>query len=165
MKKVIAIAAMDLDHAIGDDQGLLWHLPRDLKHFKKTTDGRTVIVGRKTFELMPNLPNREVMVVSQKIRSDDKVGHNVAHYTSIEEAIDSTPDDVYIIGGRMIYQAAMEHLTDLIITLVHTRIKKDNLIYFPDIDLTPYQLKELHYYDKDDLNPYPMSILSYTRTP
>lgn len=161
MKKVIAIAAMDLDHAIGDDQGLLWHLPRDLKHFKKTTDGRTVIVGRKTFELMPNLPNREVIVVSQKIRSDDKVNY----YTSIEEAIDSTPDDVYIIGGRMIYQAAMEYLTDLVITLVHTRIEKDNLIYFPDIDLTLYQLKELHYYDKDDLNPYPMSILSYTRTP
>lgn len=161
MKKVIAIAAMDLDHAIGDDQGLLWHLPRDLKHFKKTTDGRTVIVGRKTFELMPNLPNREVIVVSQKIRSDDKVNY----YTSIEEAIDSTPDDVYIIGGRMIYQAAMEHLTDLIITLVHTRIKKDHLIYFPEIDLSQYQLKELHYYDKDDINPYPMSILSYTRTP
>ena len=89
----------------------------------------------------------------------------MAHYTSIEEAIDSTTDDVYIIGGRMIYQAAMEHLTDLVITLVHTRINKDHLIYFPDIDLTPYQLKELHYYDKDDLNPYPMSILSYTRTP
>lgn len=160
MKKVIAIAAMDLDHAIGDDQGLLWHLPRDLKHFKNTTDGCTVIVGRKTFELMPNLPNREVIVVSQKIRSDDKV----SYYTNIEEAIDSTPDDVYIIGGRMIYQAAMEHLTDLIITLVHTRIKKDHLVYFPDIDLTPYQLKELHYYDKDDSNPYPMSILSYTRT-
>lgn len=161
MKKVIAVAAMDLDHAIGDDQGLLWHLPRDLKHFKETTDGRTVIVGRKTFELMPNLPNREVIVVSQKIRSDDKV----SYYTDIEEAIDSTPDDVYIIGGRMIYQAAMEHLTDLIITLVHTRIKKDSLIYFPDIDLAPYQLKELHYYDKDATNPYPMSILSYTRTP
>lgn len=161
MKKVIAIAAMDLDHAIGDDQGLLWHLPRDLKHFKKTTDGRTVIVGRKTFELMPNLPNRKVIVVSQKIRSDDKVNY----YTSIEEAIDSTPDDVYIIGGRMIYQAAIPYLTDLNITLVHTRIKKDHLIYFPDIDLTPYQLKELHYYDKDDINPYPMSILSYTRTP
>ena len=161
MKKVIAIAAMDLDHAIGDDQGLLWHLPRDLKHFKNTTDGCTVIVGRKTFELMPNLPNREVIVVSQKIRSDDKV----SYYTNIEEAIDSTPDDVYIIGGRMIYQAAMEYLTDLIITLVHTRIKKDHLVYFPDIDLTPYQLKELHYYDKDDSNPYPMSILSYTRTP
>mgnify|MGYP000948959845 FL=1 len=161
MKKVIAIAAMDLDHAIGDDQGLLWHLPRDLKHFKKTTDGRTVIVGRKTFELMPNLPNRKVIVVSQKIRSDDKVNY----YTSIEEAIDSTPDDVYIIGGRMIYQAAIPYLTDLNITLVHTRIEKDNLIYFPEIDLTPYQLKELHYYDKDDINPYPMSILSYTRTP
>ena len=161
MKKVIAIAAMDLDHAIGDDQGLLWHIPRDLKHFKETTDGRTVIVGRKTFELMPKLPNREVIVVSQKIRSDDKVNY----YTSIEEAIDSTPDDVYIIGGRMIYQAAIPYLTDLIITLVHTRINKDHLIYFPDIDLTPYQLKELHYYDKDDSNPYPMSILSYTRTP
>lgn len=161
MKKVIAIAAMDLDHAIGDDQGLLWHLPRDLKHFKKTTDGRKVIVGRKTFELMPSLPNREVIVVSQKIRSDDKVNY----YTSIEEAIDSTPDDVYIIGGRMIYQAAIPYLTDLIITLVHTRIKKDHLVYFPEIDLTPYQLKELHYYDKDDSNPYPMSILSYTRTP
>ena len=161
MKKVIAITAMDLDHAIGDDQGLLWHLPRDLKHFKKTTDGRTVIVGRKTFELMPNLPNREVIVVSQKIRSDDKVNY----YTSIEEAIDSAPDDVYIIGGRMIYQAAIPYLTDLIITLVHTRINKDHLIYFPDIDLTPYQLKELHYYDKNDSNPYPMSILSYTRTP
>ena len=89
----------------------------------------------------------------------------MAHYTSIEEAIDSTTDDVYIIGGRMIYQAAIPYLTDLIITLVHTRIKKDNLIYFPDIDLSLYQLKELHYYDKDDLNPYPMSILSYTRTP
>lgn len=161
MKKVIAIAAMDLDHAIGDDQGLLWHLPRDLKHFKKTTDGRTVIVGRKTFELMPNLPNRKVIVVSQKIRSDDKVNY----YTSIEEAIDNTADDVYIIGGRMIYQAAIPYLTDLVITLVHTRIKKDNLIYFPDIDLSQYQLKELHYYDKDATNPYPMSILSYTRTP
>jgi len=161
MKKVIAIAAMDLDHAIGDDQGLLWHLPRDLKHFKKTTDGRTVIVGRKTFGLMPNLPNREVIVVSQKIRSDDKV----SYYTNIEEAIDSTTDDAYIIGGRMIYQAAIPYLTDLNITLVHTRIKKDNLIYFPEIDLTPYQLKELHYYDKDATNPYPMSILSYTRTP
>lgn len=161
MKKVVAIAAMDLDHAIGDDQGLLWHLPRDLKHFKKTTDGRTVIVGRKTFELMPNLPNREVIVVSQKIRSDDKV----SYYTNIEEAIDSTTDYVYIIGGRMIYQAAMEYLTDLVITLVHTRIKKDHLIYFPEIDLSQYQLKELHYYDKDATNPYPMSILSYTRTP
>lgn len=117
--------------AIGKDNRLLWHIPEDLKYFKKLTTGHAVIMGRKTFESIGKpLPNRQNIVVTksqQALRSE-----GVTFVPSLQEALQAAQgNEIFIIGGESIYRAAMPLAHRLYITRVYASFDADT--FFPPI--------------------------------
>ena len=122
------VAAHDPNLVIGKDGGLPWHYSEDLKHFKKTTTGKTIIMGRGVFEELNEkpLPNRTNIVLSRSTNYE-----NVQTFTSLEDALDELPDDeVFIIGGGVLYEYTLPKADKLIITLVKKEYEGDT--YFPE---------------------------------
>jgi dihydrofolate reductase len=125
------IAAVAENGAIGRDNRLLWHIPEDLKRFRQLTTGHTVIMGRKTFDSIGKpLPNRHNIVVTKNASSVD--GRDVVAAPSVQAALrEAQGDEVFIIGGASIYQAAMPLAQRLYITRVHGSFEADT--FFPAI--------------------------------
>ncbi|MCA1801259.1 MAG: dihydrofolate reductase [Rhodothermaceae bacterium] len=126
--KLVIIAAHDKNLVIGKDGALPWHIPEDLKHFKRTTTGHTVLMGRIVFEELGEkpLPNRKNVVLTSRSYSQ------VAHFGSIEKALDYLRDEpvVFIIGGGEIYRQMIPMAHKMIITEVHEEYAGDT--FFPD---------------------------------
>ena len=129
---ITILAAIGLYNELGKDNGLLWNIPEDMKFFKTYTTGKTVIMGRKTYESIGRpLPNRKNIVVSSANIP------NVITVPSIELALSHTTDDeeVIIIGGGMIYTTALE--LGIVDKMLITRVRNsysDADVFFPDID-------------------------------
>lgn len=130
MKVSLIVAASEND-VIGKDGEIPWKLPDDLKRFRELTKGRTIIMGRKTFESIGRaLPDRRNIVVTR--RDMTFPGCDVAH--SVEEAISVAGDrDVWVIGGGEIYKEAMPKADIIELTRVHTIIENGDA-FFPKID-------------------------------
>lgn len=120
------IVATDLNGVIGGDNKLLWHLPEDLKHFKKVTDGKAVIMGRKTHESIgKRLPNRLNIIITRD-KSYKASGCIVVH--SLEDAIEVAGDgDVFIIGGGEIYEQSMHLVDGIYRTMVSGKYEGDTV--------------------------------------
>src|ERR1700744_1453840 len=157
---VSAIVAIGENNAIGKANQLLWHMPNDLKHFKDITSGRTIIMGRKTFDSVGKpLPKRRNIVVT---RQDITIpGCEVVK--SIEDglALCKGEDEVFIGGGAEIYRQAM-HLTDVIyLTIIHKTFDADTL--FPEIDHKTWKETGREGCTADEKNPYPYSFITLKR--
>lgn len=131
MKISLVVAASD-NHAIGKDNQLLWHLPKDMRFFKNTTWALPILMGRKTFESLGNkpLPGRLNLVITRQAG----VTYNGATVvSSLEEAITMAKQNDYkelmVIGGGEIYTMALPMADSLYLTRVHTTIEGDT--YFP----------------------------------
>lgn len=107
--KVSLIVACGKNGQIGLDNKLLWHIPEDFKNFKKLTMGHTIIMGRNTFESLPNiLPKRRHIVITSKgMLSDNPL---LEFSSSLEDALELSKDEdeVWIIGGAHVYNEALE---------------------------------------------------------
>ncbi|MDF9831793.1 dihydrofolate reductase [Parabacteroides sp. PF5-6] len=156
MSKISIIVAVAENGAIGKDQRLLWHLPNDLKLFKMLTTGHTIIMGRNTFESLPNgaLPNRQNIVITSN-RNRTYPGVSIAH--SLPEALELCQDEeeAFIIGGSMVYNEALQFADTLYLTRVYHRFE-DADTFFPDIDFSAWQMikDEMHPVDEKHLYPY-----------
>lgn len=141
--KIIHIVAIQREtFGLGKDGGMAWHLPEDLKHFKNTTKNHIVVMGRKTFESLPNgaLPNRINIVVT---RNQIYRASGAEVFNDVKTAIDyasavgnSQGKNVYIIGGAEIYKATAQMVDEKIITLVNNDIECDTFLdktYLDDI--------------------------------
>ncbi len=130
MPRFITIAAHDPDLVIGKDGELPWRIPEDLRHFKNTTMGKPMLMGRGVFEEFNEkpLPGRPCYVLTSGNYS------NVTTFRSIEEAVNyfekSNYDEVFIIGGGQIYKQTMDLADRLIITEVHQSYGGD--VFFPE---------------------------------
>lgn len=153
--KLVIIVAHDRNLVIGKDGKLPWHIPEDLKHFKKTTSGCPVLMGRGVFEELGEkpLPNRKNVVLTS--RSYD----HVAHFDSIEKALHHLRDEpvVFIIGGGEIYRQMIPMADKMIITEVHENYEGDTFFpeYRPDIGKTWLETS------REDHNGY--SFVEYER--
>jgi dihydrofolate reductase len=131
------IVAIANQNAIGKNNGLLCHLPDDLKHFKVITNGHTVIMGRNTFFSLPKgaLPNRRNIVLSP----DDEIFKDCETVHSIKEALALCAMDkkVFFIGGAMIYRQAYPIVDKLYLTKIHANFEADT--FFPDIDYSKWE--------------------------
>jgi dihydrofolate reductase len=132
MKKSISIiVAIASNHAIGKNNRLLWHIPGDLKRFKKLTVGHAVIMGKKTFESLPNkpLPDRTNIVLTD-VPGEAMAGCVMAY--SAEEALAKCPEgESFVIGGGSVYRQFLPLADKLYITRVHKEFEADT--FFPDI--------------------------------
>lgn len=133
MKISLVVAASD-NHAIGKDNQLLWHLPKDMRFFKNTTWALPILMGRKTFESLGNkvLPGRMNIIIT---RQANKEYEGAKVVTSLEQAMELAKQNDYnelmVIGGGEIYQMAMPLANTIYLTRVHTSIEGDT--YFPAI--------------------------------
>lgn len=149
--KISLIVAVAEDRAIGDKGNLLWHLSSDLKRFKAITTGHTIIMGRKTYDSLPNgaLPNRRNIVISRQLKSlkDAEV------YSDIDEALKaaSNEDTVYIIGGGEIYNKTFPLAEELHLTLVHKSYPEADT-RFPKWKLTDWNILKQERIGQDEKN-------------
>ena len=149
--KISLIVAVAEDRAIGDKGNLLWHLSSDLKRFKAITTGHTIIMGRKTYDSLPNgaLPNRRNIVISRQLKSlkDAEV------YADIDEALKaaSNEDTVYIIGGGEIYNKTFPLAEELHLTLVHKSYPEADT-RFPEWKLTDWNILKQERIGQDEKN-------------
>ena len=149
--KISLIVAVAEDRAIGDKGNLLWHLSSDLKRFKAITTGHTIIMGRKTYDSLPNgaLPNRRNIVISRQLKSlkDAEV------YADIDEALKaaSNEDTVYIIGGGEIYNKTFPLAEELHLTLVHKSYPEADT-HFPEWKLTDWNILKQERIGQDEKN-------------
>ena len=157
------IVAVSENGVIGRDGGLPWRLSADLKHFKKTTMGHHLIVGRRTWdEVGKPLPGRTMVVVTRSRRFSPE-GVHVAH--SLEEALGIARDDdePFIGGGAHIYRMALKNdiVDRLYITRVHAKVDGDT--FFPDFDIDEWELTSEEGHEADEKNEYSYSFLVYER--
>ena len=127
------IAAVARQRVIGKDNRLLWHLPEDMKYFRETTRGRPVIMGRKTWESLPEkfrlLPGRHNLVVS---RNPAYPAPGATLVASLAEAIKHAGEgEIFVIGGEMLYRQALPLAQRLYLTEIERDFDGD--AFFPDI--------------------------------
>lgn len=134
------VVAIGNNNVIGKNNELPWYYPEDLKYFKKITTGKTVVMGRVTFESIVSrngkaLPNRKNIVITKdnNFKYDDVVVVN-----NINDFITNLEEDVYIIGGSQIYDVFLPHTDRLYITHVNKDFEGDT--FFPEIDYSKFEL-------------------------
>ena len=155
------IVAIAKNNVIGKENKLVWHMPADMRFFKNTTMGHTLIMGRKTFESFGKpLPGRKSIVIT---RQNDWQYEGVVVVHSLEDAIKVAPKDeeVFIIGGAEIYRQAMPLCNKMYLTIIHHDFEGDTL--FPDIDFSQWNLTSDEKYLADEKNAYDFSFRVYER--
>lgn len=156
------MAAVAANNALGKDNQLIWHLPADLKRFKKTTLNHAVIMGRKTYESLKNpLPNRTNIIITRD-RNYKVEGWLVVN--SLEEALKvaaKTDENPFILGGAEIYRQAMKFVDKLDITFVHHQFEAD--VFFPEIDKTIWKETSREDFKADENNKYDYSFVTFER--
>jgi dihydrofolate reductase len=156
MKKISIIVAIAKNFAIGKQNQLLWHIPADLKRFKRITAGHQVIMGKLTYLSLPNRPlvNRNNIVITDQ---PGEVFEGCTTVYSIEEALNLCNDkeESFIIGGASIYRQFLPFCNKLYITLVNKDFEADT--FFPQIDLKEWTLVE-----KEDHHTDPSTDFSYS---
>ncbi len=147
---------------IGSGNQLLWHLPKDLKHFKDLTSGHPIIMGRKTYESIGKaLPNRTNIVVSRK---KNWFQEGVLIVGSIKEAVKfakKIDENIFIIGGGNVYEQTMEIADRLEVTLVKANLEADT--YFPKINNKFWKMTSEVCHEKDEKNQYDFCFQTYEK--
>ena len=162
MSTISIIAAIADDNAIGKNLQLLWHLPNDMKRFKELTTGHAVLMGRKTFE-SPNgaLPNRKNVVLTTLPEADFV---NCFPCESMKDALDicEKEEEVFVIGGALVYRQALRRADKMYITRVHAEFP-DADTFFPVVDWSQWEEIEHQDFPADDKHAYPYSFITYIR--
>lgn len=166
MKLAVIVAAAE-NGVIGRNNALPWHLPEDLKYFRRVTMGKPIVMGRRTFESIGRpLPGRSNIVVTRS-RDWNAEGVKVVH--SLDEALALAEDialidgasEVMVIGGADIYRAALPRADRLYFTEVHGEVEGDALL--PAIDWSAWQELSRERFEASGANPYPYSFAVFER--
>lgn len=156
------IVAVSDDWGIGKNNELLWHISDDLKRFKRLTTGKTIIMGKKTWESLPKkpLPGRRNIVLSDNPL--DTFENSVTAY-SIEDALAKcvNNEESFVIGGGSIYRQFMPVADRLYITHVHKKADAD--IYFPEIDPGMWRVIEMEEFNMNGSDEIPYTYVIYDR--
>lgn len=127
------IAAIGKNNELGVNNSLIWHLSGDLKFFKSVTSGKTIIMGRKTFESLPRmLPNRKHIVLS----SSNEFPEGVIVYNNLEDLLNDFKDsneEIFIIGGASIYKLFIDKSDKLYLTKINESYDNADA-YFPSFN-------------------------------
>lgn len=162
MIKSIIVAKAE-NNIIGKDNGLIWHMPQDLKHFRSTTMGHYIIMGRKTFEATQKpLPGRTSIVIT---RNKEYKAEGCLIVNNIEEAfrlgMENKQEEVFILGGGEIYKHAMDLADKIYLTEIKQTFEGDT--YFPEIDDRKWQEIKREEFKADDKNPHDYAFVELVR--
>lgn len=134
------IVAMSNNYAIGNNNKLLWHIPEDLRRFKELTSGHSVLMGRKTWESLPEkyrpLPNRENFVLSSN-------QNFIVNGAETIHSLDLIPlrEKLFVIGGSEIYRQTIQYADIIHLTQVHINVEEADA-FFPKFDLTMWDISD-----------------------
>lgn len=157
------VVAKAKNNIIGKNNKLIWNLPEDLKHFKELTTGHTIIMGRKTFESLGRiLPNRKHIIFSQNpdFKVNDENVEVVHSLLQIQELIEGE-EEVFVIGGAMIYNFLMPYVKKMYVTQINKDFDGD--AFFPKINEEQWQEVERKTGIKDENNNLDYEFITYER--
>ena len=151
------IVAMSKNRVIGKDNVMPWHLSDDLKNFKKITIGKTIIMGRMTYDSIGKaLPGRKNVILSRSLK--DK---NILVFDNLENALVDTgnKEEIFIIGGQDIYSQTIKKANKLYLTTINDEIEGDK--FFPHFDNSNWDIVDTKYYkkNKDNTHDFKSEIL------
>lgn len=165
-KKIVAIWAQDENGLIGKGDKLPWSLPADLEHFKETTTGHAMVMGRVTFDGMGKraLPNRHSLVLTSdetyQVEND-----RVTVLPNVEAVLDwyhQQEGTLFVIGGGQIFTAFASYIEELIVTDIHGQFEGD--VFFPkDFPMDQFCLINSKFRPKDEENAFDFTIKTYER--
>ena len=160
--KLALICAMSENRVIGRDNGLPWHLSEDLKYFRRTTMGNCMIMGRNTWESIGRaLPGRTSIVITSNAEYHAE-GAEVVE--SLQQAIEraeavskeTNSTQAFVIGGAVLYQAALPLADTLYLTRVHAKVEGDTILH--EFDESNWKEISREKYHRDESNQYDYSI-------
>lgn len=157
------IVAIANDNVIGKDNKLIWHLPEDLKRFKRLTTGHTIIMGRKTFESLGRiLPNRKHIVLcnDMELKIDDENVEVIEDISKLDKYIESDEEN-FVIGGATIYRLLMPYAKKLYLTKIDESFDGD--VYFPEINENEWKETKREEGIKNEVNPFNYEYIDYIR--
>jgi len=162
---IIIVSAMAKNRVIGNKDLIPWHLPRDLRHFKELTEGKTVLMGYKTFQSLVGyyqrsgkpMPYGRVVVYSD--REGDVAGADLTAH-SVDEIL-AIPGDIYVSGGGMMYEMMLPYADELELTFVDAEVEGD--VFFPEIDFAQFEEVSREHFGADERNQYAMDFVRYRR--
>ncbi|AYA76741.1 dihydrofolate reductase [Bacillus sp. Y1] len=151
--------AMDENRAIGRNNQLPWHLPEDLKYFKRVTMGKPIAMGRKTYDSIGRpLPGRENIVITRN-QGVTIEGCTVIH--DVKDLLKRDDEELFVIGGAEIFKEIIPFADRLYVTEIREEFEADT--FFPEYNLSDWELIESTLGIKDEKNPYNYEFLVYQR--
>ncbi|MGG7618045.1 dihydrofolate reductase [Robertmurraya sp. GLU-23] len=151
--------AMDENRAIGRNNQLPWHLPEDLKYFKRVTMGKPIAMGRKTYDSIGRpLPGRENIVITRS-KGITIEGCTVIH--DVKDLLKRDDEELFVIGGAEIFKEILPFADRLYVTEIREVFEADT--FFPEYNLFEWELIESTPGMKDEKNPYNYEFLVYQR--
>lgn len=159
---IAIVVAVAENNVIGKDNQLIWHLPADLKHFKQTTMGHPILMGRKTYESIGKpLPGRTSIVIT---RQEDYKAEGCIVVNSVKEAIEEAKqldEQAHIIGGAEIYRQSLDLTDTIYLTRIHHSFDGDT--YFPEIKAEEWETVSEEHHEPDEKNKYSYSFIKLAR--
>jgi dihydrofolate reductase len=158
--RLIIVVATDSQRGIGINNALPWRLPEDLAHFKRTTSGHPIVMGRKTFDSIGRpLPNRRNIVIT---RNPEWRHEGVEAVSSLQAAIElAATEQIFVIGGAQIYAEALPYTDTLIVTEIGKSFACD--AFFPEI--SPEEWREVaREFHRSEQNGFDFAFVTYRRT-
>lgn len=158
---ITLIAAMDRNRAIGIENRMPWRLKAEMAYFTAKTTGKTVLMGRKTFESIGKPLVKRLNVILTRQESYSQEGCEVVH--SVQEALDKYRNhELMVIGGADLYGQMLPYADTILLTDVEAEIEGADA-YFPAFDLSEWELTESEHRTKDEQNKYSFTFRAYTR--
>jgi dihydrofolate reductase len=168
--KITIIAAVARNGVIGHQGRIPWHLPADLAHFKRTTMGHTLVMGRRTFETTGALPGRRTLVLTRdpdwQSRAAGEGGEaQVEVVLSLDLAIDRARDlgatELFVCGGEEVYRQALPQADRMVLTRIEAEPEGDT--HFPEADWARWRLVSSDNHEPDERNGYAYRFEVYER--
>jgi len=161
-KPVVIVVAVSLNGVIGKDNHLPWRLPSDLKHFKTTTMGGAIIMGRKTFESLGKpLPGRLNLVVSRHPQEAEGFLFFDSPFNAIAYAQAQDVSGIYMIGGAGLFQEGLGLADTVLLTRVLAEVEGDT--FFPELKKKEWTLDRMDHLETSDKDEYPCRLEIYRR--
>ncbi len=161
--KIALVVAAARNGVIGRAGGLPWHLPDDLRRFRKRTTGHTILMGRRTFESIGQaLPDRTTYVLTRNLHLSAPGCTLVSTFDEARTRAEKAGEtDLFVVGGAEIYALAMTSAAEIHLTRIDADIEGD--VHFPTLDPTQWSEAAREHHDADDRHPFPFDFLTLKR--